>query len=459
VLARALASIFDQLNEPLARQVEVCVTDNASEDGTERLIASLRAQHGERLRYLRHERDLGASRNLLSCIELARSDYCWALSSDDMVVDGSIARVLELIESAPAPPGVLVGKANFDLTLTRLSSQGGADFYPPEQHRTIRYADAEQFISDCGLLVTVVSTLVVRRDSWRSALAALGGDSLAEKTMFPHVPIVIAMTRRDPSWIWCPAKLLKVRVGNAAVARDEGWSTDQIHTSYLRDLARLWSRCLGRRSKARSVLTLRAYRSFITPERLRASAPGGRSLCRRAQLLVAYIPMFWRVPAFWTHTAPMLVLTRGTRRGQRRDPLQAIDFDQRLAHIDASLPEPELPESHELALALRIENRSRRTFGSTGARRVVVGYRWEDETGKVALQGPGTPLPRDLTPDAGLVCTLHVLTPTAPGRYGLRLALAQEDVGWFDDRAPEFACMLRAEIRRYGWTDRPRPGS
>ncbi len=59
VLAQALASVFVQIEAADLADVEVCVTDNASHDGTEELLAELRRKHGERLRYVRHARDLG----------------------------------------------------------------------------------------------------------------------------------------------------------------------------------------------------------------------------------------------------------------------------------------------------------------------------------------------------------------------------------------------------------------
>jgi glycosyltransferase involved in cell wall biosynthesis len=188
VLNESLTRVLTQLEAPALADVEVCLTDNASHDGTEALVAELKQSAGERLRYLRHDRDLGASRNLLSCVDLAQSDYCWILSSDDAIEDGGVARVLELISWADRAPGVVVGKANFDFTLTKLTGQGGTDFYPPEQRRTLQYGDTDSFLTDCGLLASVVSTLIVRRDSWLSALAELGGISFADTTLLPHLP-------------------------------------------------------------------------------------------------------------------------------------------------------------------------------------------------------------------------------------------------------------------------------
>ena len=222
VLAEGLAGIFQQLESGITADVRVCLTDNDSHDGTEELVAELKQLHGQRLRYLRHPHDLGSVGNLLSCVELADSDYCWILASDDVIEAGGIARVLELLDQAEEPPGVIVGKANFDFTMTHLTGQGGADFYPPEQRKTLRYTSTHEFLADCGLLASTVSTMIVHRESWLAALSELGGRRRAETTLFPHLALMVVMARGDPSWIWCPAKLVRVRMGNAFLARDAG---------------------------------------------------------------------------------------------------------------------------------------------------------------------------------------------------------------------------------------------
>ena len=226
----------------------------------------------------------------------------------------------------------MVGKANFDFTLTQLTGQGGSDFYPSEQRRTLQYADADKFLADCGLLASLVSTLIVRRESWLSALAELGGTPYADTTIFPHLPIIATMARHDSRWVWCPAKLVRVRMGNAYLARDEGWNTDQIHARLLADLSRMWAGHLGRMNRVRFTLLRRIYRTFLAPEVLRATAPDGRSLRRRAALMRAYLPIFWWLPEFWLRTVPVLAFggqTKPTR--EAAGSTYALPIEQRVA--------------------------------------------------------------------------------------------------------------------------------
>ncbi len=457
VLAEGLDSVLSQLQaDRRLDDVEICLTDNDSRDGTEQLVAALKAKWGERLRYLRHERDLGLSPNLLSCVAMARSRYCWILTSDDVLEQGAIARVLDLIE-ATAPPGLIVGKANFDFTMTEPTGQGGPDFYPPESRRTVRYDDADTFLEDCATLASLVSTVIVRREDWIAAVGELGGSTRhARSTIFPHLPIVALMAQHDPTWVWCPAKLVRARMGNAFMASDEGLDTEQIHVRLLSDLDRMWRERLRGSRSLRHALMRRAYRTFAKPEVLRAIAPGGRSIRRTATLARGYAQIFWWLPEFWLGSLPALVgdvIRRHVSVGRTRTPVLALE--QRCARIKPLDVEYEVPDSHEVVTEVEITNLAPVLLSPDPPHRIVVGYRWQDAEGNVRAQGPAFALPRKLAPNRTVRDRLEIVTPSEPGEYWLRIALAQEGVGWFDDRRPERSCVLRIVVRRYGWSDLP----
>jgi len=80
-LASALAQDYQDL--------EVLVCDNASTDGTDEYIASL---SDERLRYVRHETNIGANANFNSCLENASGDYFMLLHDDDLIDPGFVSR-------------------------------------------------------------------------------------------------------------------------------------------------------------------------------------------------------------------------------------------------------------------------------------------------------------------------------------------------------------------------------
>jgi glycosyltransferase involved in cell wall biosynthesis len=96
----ALRSALGQDYESL----EVVVCDNGSTDGTEAFMGQ---QSDARLRYHRHEANIGANANFNACLALARGTYFLLLHDDDLLEPGFIRRAVEAI--GDGRPGVALG--------------------------------------------------------------------------------------------------------------------------------------------------------------------------------------------------------------------------------------------------------------------------------------------------------------------------------------------------------------
>lgn len=143
----------------LENSVEIVVSDNASKDGTEKLIQDFR-DVGLAITYFRHEHNLGFGLNLNFVIAHAKGDYCWLMGSDDLPVVGSLALILAQAES-----GV-------DLIVGEVLTSGRNRTLFPGPHRQLDIkgnASVAQFISECceiSSLFAFMSSLIVRRIYW-----------------------------------------------------------------------------------------------------------------------------------------------------------------------------------------------------------------------------------------------------------------------------------------------------
>lgn len=77
-------------------EIEVCVSDNCSTDGTEAVVR--RAQQQMSIKYSRNNCNLGIPRNFLRVIEMATGQFAWLLGDDDLVMPNGIDEVCRLIE-------------------------------------------------------------------------------------------------------------------------------------------------------------------------------------------------------------------------------------------------------------------------------------------------------------------------------------------------------------------------
>src|SRR5438270_6711039 len=130
-LGVAIASVVDQLGDTPPGAVEICISDNASTDGTDELVARAGAEEGVLIRYRRSEQDRGWAPNFMGSIALAEGRWCWLLSSDDAIAPGGVARVLGLLAEHPSVAGATVNREAYDVELRQALPEPHPSIIPP----------------------------------------------------------------------------------------------------------------------------------------------------------------------------------------------------------------------------------------------------------------------------------------------------------------------------------------
>ncbi|MBA2665973.1 MAG: glycosyltransferase family 2 protein [Gemmatimonadaceae bacterium] len=118
-LRAALASALAQTYRPL----EIVVCDNASTDGTPDLVEEMA---DERVRYVRHDTNIGANANFAACLDEAQGEYFLLLHDDD-AIDGDFVecamRALEGSAGVQRPGIIRTGTRVVDATGTLRSER------------------------------------------------------------------------------------------------------------------------------------------------------------------------------------------------------------------------------------------------------------------------------------------------------------------------------------------------
>lgn len=165
-----------------ADDVEVVVLDSGSTDATPEIVRSFQ-QEFPALRYYRREKKGGIDRDLAETVSLARGEYCWLMSSDDTLIPGSIARVLD--EIGRGHDIYLCNRVECDRDLVPVRERpwfprrvGNSEFDLSVRSDLLVYLDAAQSI---GALFSYISSIVVRRSRWEQVgyAEALGGTNYA----------------------------------------------------------------------------------------------------------------------------------------------------------------------------------------------------------------------------------------------------------------------------------------
>ncbi len=96
-LTEAVVSIARQVDAGLAGKVEIIVTDNGV--GSETLVALKGlAETYSFVNYMIHARNMGGPLQICSAPFRARGRWTWVFGDDDLIADGALAQIVELLE-------------------------------------------------------------------------------------------------------------------------------------------------------------------------------------------------------------------------------------------------------------------------------------------------------------------------------------------------------------------------
>jgi abequosyltransferase len=99
-LRENILAIIKQLNESIIDEVEICISDNCSTDGTMAMLAVLKNEFNRvNLVYKSNARNIGPDLNYLESVKISSGQYCWFLGSDDVLMEGSITEIINLIKN------------------------------------------------------------------------------------------------------------------------------------------------------------------------------------------------------------------------------------------------------------------------------------------------------------------------------------------------------------------------
>lgn len=307
LLARALDSIVPQLEAASPGAVELCVSDNGSQDATQQLLADLAERLGASLRTARFEVNQGFTPNLLQVVELARGEHVWLMGSDDEVEPGGVALVLGILEAEPDRSGLTLNRRNIDDDDPGHEPDDAAHVLPPPGRTG--YKDAAAALGELAMLQDYISTQVVRRTAWAEAVARIGPAGIAAGRNFPHMPILGAVIQADPRWRWVAEPVVRHRIGRASVTSTFDAGLSAYTAMVTDDRERIWRGMFGRRSSLyrralRSAWTITAHPAAVA--HLHRQADQTRAL--DLVLLRTMARSYWFLPAFWLTTVPVLLL-------------------------------------------------------------------------------------------------------------------------------------------------------
>ncbi len=155
-IGATLESILSQLTS----LTEIVIVDGGSTDGTAEVVGRY-VEHDPRIRYVRKDSNSGVDRDMDASVRLAHGEYCWLVSSDDLILPGAIRRVLR--ECADKPDLLIVNAEIRDFDMRTLLRDRILRINEDAQYRA---SDRERFFLAVGTYLSFMGGVVIRRQLW-----------------------------------------------------------------------------------------------------------------------------------------------------------------------------------------------------------------------------------------------------------------------------------------------------
>lgn len=431
-LAVALDAILADLGPSLDGRVEVCISDNASRDGTEAMVRERQERAPGVIAYRRNAINLGVGPNFLAAVDLARGQWIWLLGSDDALEPGAMRAVLEAVAERPGVAGVSVGRRFFETDFSRPALAVDTEPPPISEPAVLR---GRPLLDALGLYAMYMSTQVIRATEWHAGRARVGIRAL-EGTLYPHTWIMVSTWMSGRSWLWEPRAAVRTRLGNAEFGAGDFHSLDALLARAIRDQRRLWRAFLNRSGQRRQLARLHqqvlpaGQVSYVVFRHFAAPKPD-----RRAALtfLLDGVVAFWWSGRFWRESLPALVHAVCGRAPDDAARSRADELVRaaRLEISELSIPR-EAIAGGVLHTRIAVVNRGVGDVGSPPALPLGLAGEWipsdDPDAGRVADRAA---LPGRLREGAERRVTLSLAVPDQPGVYTLRIGALIDGVGWF----------------------------
>lgn len=145
------------LNNICSEDVEICVSDNASVDRTEKVVKALQ-KHYSNLHYNRNQKDFGYYENVKKTVLMSSGRYVWLIGDDDVPIKGLLRKMLDnLVEN----DFLIINSERWNKDM---SERNGDNTLNISEDRLYGCGDHQKVLDDVGSYSLYMGSMVIRRE-------------------------------------------------------------------------------------------------------------------------------------------------------------------------------------------------------------------------------------------------------------------------------------------------------
>lgn len=221
LLKRALDSVIPQMSS----DIEVLVSDNASNDGTEEMISEFFPM----VRYIKNDVNLGYEGNFLMCCRQSRGEYILVLGSDDRLAKGAVSYILNFLTKNNCDL-IFMNFRRFDVTKNDAYIQNSEYIKNYNLYDDIITTDRSIFMKYAGHSISYISASIVKK----STLANVENPEKFIGTNFIHVYMIFEAVKPDSRFgiIFTPLLDANTTEGDSEISK----KPEEFFTIFMKDL-------------------------------------------------------------------------------------------------------------------------------------------------------------------------------------------------------------------------------
>lgn len=190
-IGETLESIIRQAES----NIEIIIVDGGSTDNTAKVVEDYRSRFAN-IYYYRQSFNAGVDRDMAASVRLAHGEYCWLMSSDDVVAPGAVARICRALES-----GADIYLSNVTLCTKEMRPFSDTRFLAGRRiDRCFELSNRQslmtyfQLATSNNALFCYMACIGFRTDKWR----AIPFNEGFANSGYAHVYSLLSMTRYRP---------------------------------------------------------------------------------------------------------------------------------------------------------------------------------------------------------------------------------------------------------------------
>ncbi|MEM3585162.1 MAG: glycosyltransferase family A protein [Candidatus Woesearchaeota archaeon] len=298
-LKGALESIISQINEKNKELIEICISDNCSEDNTEHLVRSLVKKSKVKIRYNKNPKNLGADMNFIKVVKMAEGEYCWFCSSDDELERGAIDVAIKKVKGNCDIDIFILNSSTYDIHLEK--NIFGPSPLEIKYKRDYYFKDRMDAIKNVTSQLGYLSILMFKREKWLK----VEGVQKFIGSAYVHVYILLEMIKSGSKVMFCSDRLIKYRFGNDSFLDELG--IYRRHELDIKGYYNISAAVFGEYSKEHKAIINAFFDSNINMKMI-----GGIKLKRNRELTKKIYSLLFRYyknfPKFWFTVVPFMLV-------------------------------------------------------------------------------------------------------------------------------------------------------